>query len=172
MKKSEIKKILKHMSCAYLYADGHLVIVYNEKLRNGAEAEYVRVIQDFVRVRQSNTPKHVELVRIVLHANIVRVILEQQCSEVDAWYDNSTDRTKELGFCLRTLVLRPKEYYTSDYGRDESLTFHYLPSICSGDFTLQYTDDTIVVGHETWEETSDYSWCGHKIVEKIASEAA
>lgn len=118
----------KKLQCAYLFADGHAVLVYEKHDREAGDVRWVEVIEKF-------GPECHFTGRIVFHwgsdglVNLCRKALEVR-AKVPSVEAGST-RTKELGLAVGTLDVQ--------LGRDslDGVHFHDLDNVLSGPYKYQ-----------------------------------
>jgi hypothetical protein len=133
------KPNLKHFACAYLYSDGHCVLkLRRTDAKSGQILEWVDIFQTTIKCRFEG--------RIIFdNAGVFKLALSMPCVEI--LKNNGSDKTKELGIKVVSLLLRR----TGDF--INYIPFVSMPGFYSGVFTHQPEVS------ETFESVkNNYSW--------------
>jgi len=134
---------MKELECAYLYADGHLVQKWRDRVK-GIEIEYVTIVEKYAE----HGPKG----RLVVHSSALALLDTMKGGKVEAELpslDRGSERSKELGIPVGNISWYDKK------GRWASVI---LLDCISGGFTYQPD------AQETYEETKGMTrWCDYQI---------
>lgn len=116
----------KRLQCAYLYADGHAILIYEKQDRDAGRIEFAEVHERFTDAKILFQGR---LVFNRFHAEgLLRLAkLADEICATRAKIESGSDRTKELGIAVGSLRFH--------IGGDVS--FHSMPDILSDGWTYQ-----------------------------------
>lgn len=139
------EKTLKTVRCGYLYHNGRLVLVHEEKHAKAGRVEWVTVHQTDIRC---NFPGRLILSHGAIRLAILATGIEAKEPDISHGSDNTKARAIKVGYV--SLLVGPRQY-------DDRA---YIPMIdgLSGDWQLQ--------PHNAWlEPESPYRWGGMPVVD-------
>jgi hypothetical protein len=132
----------KSLHCAYLYADGHAVIIYKKQDNDAGEIQFAEIIESF-------GPKHCSFTgRIVISRyggllNLIRKAYTVRATAAST--QHGSDRTRELGISVGYLEVE----MSNDW--NDSITLYDMPGTMAGPYTYQpETVETFDAGISRW----------------------
>lgn len=148
----------KRINCAYLYADGHGIEVWEKFDINAGRVQWVEVYEQYVP--QVSLAKG----RIVLHGDALPALVKKmhRVEAKVADIKNGTEHTKKLNLPVEVLTLVPLASRPLS-----SISFHNIIGMLQGEFAVQH--DIC----QRLDEVEDlYSWSTYRIakVHKVKKE--
>lgn len=144
------KKELKTCRCAYLYADGHMVLAHEKRDRDAGTVEWVTIYENL-----GVLPRFQEG-RLIIKPEVLPFLLE--ASHVNAGRSsvkNGSQRTKEAGISVQTIELQAKK---GGEGRHWSWHINQFPDLIVPD--IEYQENV----SESFEDVEgQYRWSGYSI---------
>jgi hypothetical protein len=146
-------------TCAYLYADGHAVLVFEQDVRVGKFSqtiEYVVIHEKFTQAQCSFKGRLI-LGRYTASGLIKLVKSASRIDAKEPRQDYGSENTRKLGIAVGSL--------TFDFSDGSSLYFYDMPNLISGPY--HYQPENI----ESFDATAT-TWASHKVAEiKLATGA-
>ena len=114
---------LKTVNVAYLYEDGHMVLVHRRSDKDAGEVEWVTIYQN-VSVK-AHFPG-----RLIIDPGALPFILHATSIEArEASVEGGSENTKKLGVAVGSVIIRN--------GNDRGFIINLFPDILSSDLTYQ-----------------------------------
>lgn len=142
VKKSE----LKTCKCAYLYADGHMVLKHEKNDPDAGTISWVTIYE------HTGVKSYFSDGRLIVDAGALPFLLHASAVECKAaTIKGGSDNTRRENIAVGSVTLRNGLEYSG-------LTISTFPGLISCDFTYQPETP------ETFEEIKEaYSWCGYNV---------
>jgi hypothetical protein len=146
---------MKKLTCAYLYADGHAVLVYEKNDKDAGDIRFVEIHEKYTDARLSFEGRIIfsrgEMAMLKLARKAARI--EAKAPSVK----NGSEKTQRLGIALG--------YLTIDFGGgyDDSLYCYSMPDLISGQWT--YQPEVI----ETCPNSSELFWGNYRVSKFISA---
>jgi len=150
MKKLNVKKSeLKTCNCAYLYADGHLVLVHEKNDNDAGRVNWATVYENVGIRALFNTG------RIIVDPGALPFVLKSTAIEARAASHNSgSDNTKKANIRVETIILRNGSSH-------RGFIISNFPDMISSD--IKYQPETSGV----FTETKNLHFWGHYNIKKV-----
>lgn len=124
------KNDMKKLTCSYLYADNHAVLVYEKQDKDAGTINFVEIHEHWTDAKLSFTGRLIfgqfdqEMMKLAKRANSIQAH--------EASTSRGSENTKKMGIAYGSLEFRMSSNYWGN-----ALHFHELPGLISGSYTYQ-----------------------------------
>lgn len=142
--------IMKKLTCSYLYADGHAVLMYEKEDKDAGRITFCEIYEKWTNARLSFTGRLIfgqfdqEMLKLAKRATSIVAH--------EASIDRGSDNTKKLGIPWGSLEFRMSGGYWGN-----GLHFSEMPGLISGPYTYQ---PKVV---EVCPSKNEMYWAGERI---------